>query len=250
METVSKTTFHDHVSELRKRLMWVALVVIASALVGYMLREPMLDILQKPLDAPLFYSSPAGSFNFIIRLSTMLGVIVALPFGVYHAVKFLEPALPLKISTSRLVKIIASSTVLALLGIAFSYFYMIPISLHFFQSFSSEEIQPLISANEYLSYTMSNFVIFALIFQIPLIILFINWVKPIKPSKLLKYQRHVIVAAMIISLVLPFTYDPLSQFMVAVPIIALYYFSVALVLVANRNKTFTSIPPSSPITAV
>lgn len=228
-------TFQDHISELRRRLFWVAMVVLVSATIGYILRDTMLDILQRPLNTPLFYNSPAGSFNFIIKLSSLLGIIVALPFAVFHTIRFVEPALPIKIDNSKLTKIIVASFSLALMGIAFSYFYMIPISLDFFQSYSSDRIQPLISADSYLSYTMGNFVIFAIIFQIPLVILFINWIKPINPSKLLKYQRHVIVAALVIALVLPFTYDPLSQFLVAVPMIVLYYLSIALVKWTNRG---------------
>jgi len=229
-------TFHDHIKELRRRLMLVILAIGISGGIAFWLYRPILVQLQRPLGQTLFYTSPAGSFNFIMKLSLLIGFFVALPVAIYHLVRFIEPALPKPITKSMLVKVIGASFLLASSGIAFAYFIMIPLSLHFFAGYSSAEIKPLISANEYLTYVINNFLMFAVAFQIPLLVLFINWITPLKPGKLLKYQRHVIVGAFGIALVLPFTYDPASQFIVALPIIALYYVSIVLLVIANRKK--------------
>ncbi len=231
-------SFHDHIKELRKRLLWVVLAVGVSAGFSYAFRGFVVNAIQKPLGATLFYTSPAGSFNFILKLSMLIGLFVALPVTVYQILRFIEPALPTDIKKLTMLKIILASFLLAIGGIAFSYFYMIPVSLHFFGSYSTNVIKPLISVNEYLSYVMSNFITFALVFQIPLLILFINWIKPIKPSKLLHYQRHVVVGAAALSVILPFTYDPISQFIVAIPIVVLYYVSVILLLIVNRKRVY------------
>jgi hypothetical protein len=65
---------------------------------------------------------------------------------------------------------------------------------------------------------------------------FINRVKPFNTKQLLKYQKYVIVSAIVIALVLPFTYDPITQFVVAIPIIALYYLSVIIITINNRPR--------------
>lgn len=228
-------TFNDHIAELKRRFLWVGLSIVVTAILGYVLREQMVAILQHPLGAPLFYSSPAGSFNFIIKLSTGIGIFVAMPVIIYNLLRFIEPALPHRITKIFFAKIIGASFALASAGIAFAYYQMIPLSLKFFAGYSTAEIKPLISADEYLSYIMGNMIAFALIFQIPLLILFINWVKPTKPKQLLKYQRHVIVGAFGLAVILPFTYDPISQFIVAVPIVILFYLSAILLWVVNRQ---------------
>jgi hypothetical protein len=121
------------------------------------------------------------------------------------------------------------------MGAAFGYYILLPLSLHFFGGYSSKNISALISANEYFNYVINIGIVFALLFQIPLIIDFINRISPIKPSQLLKYQKHVIVIAIIIAIALPFTFDPITQFVVAVPIISLYYLSILSVMFSNRG---------------
>jgi len=246
---VPSQTFHDHIKELRRRILWVVVSIGVSGGIAYALRVRLINLLQHPLGAPLFYTSPAGSFNFVIKLSMMIGVFIALPVMIYQLLRFVEPALPHRLTKGFMVKVIGASFLLALAGIGFGYFFMIPLSLKFFASYSTPAIKPLISANEYLSYMTSNLIIFALVFQIPLIVLFINWIKPIKPGKFLRYQRHVIVGAFAFAIILPFTYDPISQFVVAIPIIVLYYLSAILLLVANRRpgQAFAPVASVTPV---
>ncbi len=241
-------TFHDHVHEFRRRMLWVVLAIGISGGASYVLRVQVIRWLQKPLGATLFYTSPAGSFNFILKLSTLIGLFVALPVIIYQLLRFVEPALPVKLRRRTIVKLISASFLLAVAGVAFGYFYLIPESLHFFAGYATAQIKPLISANEYLSYMMGNFITFALIFQIPLLILFINWIKPMRPSKLLHYQRHIVVGSAALSVILPFTYDPISQFIVAIPIVVLYYLSVILLLIVNRKKIYDAKEPAKPTT--
>ena len=229
-------TFHEHVAELRKRLLWVVMAVFISAGIGYNFRLPITRLLQHPLGAPLFYSSPAGSFNFVIQISMMIGIFVALPIMVYQLLRFIEPALPMRIKRFSMLSIITTSMSLAIIGAAFAFFWVVPTSLQFFGGYATDQIQPLISANEYLSFVVNSIVTFAIIFQIPLVFFFIDRIKPIKPSKLLKYQRHVIVAAFLIAVLLPFTYDPITQFVIATPIIFLYYLSIIILAFTNKRR--------------
>jgi Tat protein translocase TatC len=169
----------------------------------------------------------------------IVGIFVALPVLIYNLLRFIEPALPKKISKRQMLAVIGGSFILAMGGILFGYYVMVPMSLKFFGSYSTAQIKPLISADQYLTYLMNNLIVFALVFQIPLLALFINRIKPTKPSQLLRYQRHVIVGAFIFALVLPFTYDPITQFVVAVPVVILFYTSVVLIWIANlRRKPF------------
>jgi sec-independent protein translocase protein TatC len=239
-------TFSDHVTELRKRLLYIALAVFIFSSLGYMYRDPIIDFLQRPLGAPLFFNSPAGSFNFVIQISMMIGFMVAIPVIIYQLARFIEPALPKRLTRWAILEVMLASSTLALMGAAFGYFILIPSSLEFFLGFSSEQIKPLISTNEYLRYVINILVAFAIIFQIPLIVLFINRIKPLQPKKLLKYQRHIIVGSLGLALVLPFTYDPFTMFMIALPMVFLYYFSIILVWARNRSrKTEVSIPKAT-----
>jgi sec-independent protein translocase protein TatC len=242
-------TFHDHVAELRRRLLWIILAIGSSGIVGYLFRVPVIRFLQKPLGAPLYYTSPAGSFNFVIKIAYVIGIFIALPVIVYQLVRFIEPALPIRIKNKIIAKVITASFFLALLGAAFGFYIIIPTSLHFFMGYSTNVVKPLISATEYLTYVINVILTFALLFQIPLVVLFINYVRPIKPKDLLKYQKHIIVGAFILSVILPFTYDPVTQFVMAVPIVFLYYLSIVILIIANRrSRPLTMTKPVGIIT--
>jgi len=231
-----KQTFHEHIAELRRRLLWVFLAVGVSATIGYNLRAPIIKLLQQPLGKPLFYSSPAGSFNFVMEIAAVVGIFVALPVLVYQLLRFIEPALPKRIRKKSMLSVISTSFFLAVAGAAFAFWYIVPTSLKFFGGYSSENVQPLISANEYLRFVVNSLVTFAVIFQIPLIFYFIDRIKPIPPKKILKYQKHTIAGAFLIAVLLPFTYDPITQFIIAIPIIFLFYLSAAILWQTNRKR--------------
>jgi sec-independent protein translocase protein TatC len=187
------------------------------------------------LGAPLYYTSPAGSFNFALKVAYVLGIFIALPVIVFQLIKFIEPALPIRIKNGFVVKVIVASFLLAVMGSSFGFFIIIPTSLHFFMGYSTTVIKPLISATEYLTFVINIIITFALLFQIPLVVLFINYVKPLKPKDLLRFQKHIIIAAFVLSVILPFTYDPITQFVMALPIVFLYYFSIVLIWFVNRK---------------
>jgi Tat protein translocase TatC len=167
---------------------------------------------------------------------TIVGLFIALPVIVYQLLSFIGPALPTKMGRKIMTKVITGSLLLATAGVVFGYYVIVPLSLHFFARYSTGQLKPLISSDSYLTYLTNNLVIFALVFQIPLVILFIDRIKPLTPGGLLRYQRHIIVGAFVLALILPFTYDPISQFVVAIPIVVLYYLSVLLVWRSQRRR--------------
>src|SRR5687768_8964057 len=117
--------FIEHVQELRQRLFWTVLCLIIGASVGYLLRDFVFDFLIKPIGQPLYYSSPTGGFNFLLKTCIFFGIICATPPLIYHLLKFLEPALPKHISYSISLYLFASC-VLLMLGVAFAYYVGLP----------------------------------------------------------------------------------------------------------------------------
>ncbi len=230
--------FYTHVQEFRRRLFWTALVFLGGAGAGYFFRLPLTKVLNQPIAQPLFYTSPSGGFDFYVKISLAVGLMAAIPAILYHLVRFIDPAFERKIHGRHLSLLVLLSFTLMLAGMAFAWFVVLPMSLHFFSSYNSHFLNPLISGTEYLAFIINMLVTFALIFQLPLLLLSVNWITPIKPRKLLKFQRYVIVGSLIIAVILPFTYDPITQFVIALPIIGLYEFSVLLIWMVNRRPKY------------
>ncbi|MDB5184782.1 MAG: Sec-independent protein translocase subunit TatC, sec-independent protein translocase protein TatC [Candidatus Saccharibacteria bacterium] len=225
----------QHVQELRAHLTWMAIFVTAGGLIGYFLQDRLLTLLQKPLNQTLYYSSPTGGIAFLFKLCITTGIIFALPAILYNTFRFVEPVLE-KDQRKGLVKYIVWSFMLAYAGVAFAYFVSLPAALHFLSGFGGDKVKALIGANEYFNFAIAYVGGFAFLFQLPLIILFINRIKPLKPSKMMKAQRWVILISFIVAAVLTPTPDPFNQTIMAVPMIILYQFGVFLVMMTNRKR--------------
>jgi sec-independent protein translocase protein TatC len=234
--TAEAQPFKAHLIELRRRLFACVGAISLGVGLGYMYREPLINWLEKPLNAPLYYTSPMGSLQFLFQVCFMVGVIVALPVIVYNILGFMEPALPRRYRPLKRFMIVISSCLLATLGVGFAYVVVLPAALHFFAHLNIGSVQPLISTSEYFSFAAGLLATFAVLFQLPLIMLGINTIKPLPPKKLWKYQKYVIVLSFGVALVLPFAYDPVTQLFIALPLIALYELSMLLVWWANRPQ--------------
>ena len=94
----------------------------------------------------------------------------------------------------------------------------------------------MLTGDAYLSFVITYLLGAALLFQIPLLLLIINTMTPLKPSKLMKLQRFVIVGAFILGAIISPTPDIMNQAFLAVPIIAMYQLGVGLVWLQNRAR--------------
>lgn len=230
-----KLTFAQHINELRSRLMWSLLFVAIGGGLGYALHGAILNVLQQPLNERLYYTAPTGAFSFIIKVCVAFGFTVALPVIVYQAFAFFGPLLPKKTKRS-IVSYVAVSVALAAAGVAFAYFISLPAALHFLVNFggSSGNIQAIITADEYFNFVLAYIAGFAALFQLPLIIAFINKMTPLKPSQLMGGTRYVILGSFVVAAIITPTPDPLNQALMAGPVILLYFLSVLIVAAVNK----------------
>lgn len=233
-----RTQFIDHVRELRRRALACAALVAIGTGAGYYINALLIQLIQQPLGEKLYFTSPTGGFNFIFVLCLAFGVLVSLPFIFYQILAFLHPVLSY---THRAMRFWypACSTVLATVGVSFAYFISLPLALHFLTSIGSgTNIESLITTDAYFRFALTYLIGFAILFQLPLLLIIANRMTPLKPSKLMKAQKYVILGSFVLAAVLTPTPDPLNQLLMAGPIIVLYQVSVALIWIANirRNK--------------
>lgn len=229
-------TFIDHVGELRIRLVWSCLAIVAGAAVGYFLHDTLLGIVQKPLGQALYNTTPTGAFSFVIKVCVVFGLLVGLPIIMYQLFSFLGPLLSKK-SKGVIALYTFFSVVLAIAGSVFAYFISLPAALNFLVNFGNDtNIQSIITANEYFNFAFAYILGMAAIFQLPLLLLFINRVKPLKPASMFKGTRYVLVISFIAAAIITPTPDPFNQALMAGPIIVLYLASITLVALINLRR--------------
>lgn len=225
---VKPGSFGAHLEEFRRRLTVCILALVAGSGVGWVFQAPITRILTKPLGEKLYYSSPTGGLDFLMSLCLFTGIIVCLPIVVYNILKFIEPAGKTKLAR-RGTRQLFFSMLLAVAGASFAYYVSLPSALNFLKSFSGLNVFPLISAKEYMTFTMTYICMFAIVFQMPLLISFIDRIKPMGPGKLFSKQRWVIVASFVIAAFATPTADPINQAIMAAPLIILFNVSVVVV---------------------
>lgn len=228
-------TLHAHVKELRTRLFMVALIFIVASTLAYIFRDNVIAVLLSPLEGQkLSFLTPGGGFSFIFKVIMWSGIAISLPFLVYVLYGFISPALPPKAQRKSLI-ILLTSFVLLCLGALFGYIYAIPGAMRFLLTFAEDYINPMLTADAYLNFVLVYTVGLGVLFQIPLIMIIINWITPLGPKKLLGIERYVIVGAFVLAAIITPTPDAVNQTIIAAPVIAMYQVGFAGVLISHRK---------------
>ncbi|MDX2776518.1 twin-arginine translocase subunit TatC [Streptomyces caniscabiei] len=253
----NKTTFGDHISEIRRRVVIVVGAFLVTSALAYNYHEWLTKFIMRPLgDEKLVYLTPGGGFNFIFQISMYAGLLVIAPLIMYHVYGFLRPALPRRAQQSA-VLVILCAVVLMAAGAAYGYLVAVPSALTFLSTFAGAEVTPNLTADSYLGFFLTYIVGLGVLFELPLLLLFMHWVKPMTPGGLLRSERFVIAGAFIVAALITPTPDVFNQMMIAVPLIAIYQLGAVAVLVAIYKqrkvrvraevKTVTPTPQDRPV---
>ncbi len=233
---MQKTKVREHLAELRKRLLIVAVFAVFGCSLAVAFWKSIIHILIRPLEGEkLIYTSPQGGFEFIFKVVLYTGTIFAIPVLLYQIMQFVAPALPSKIAKFN-IRVFVSSTLLAFTGVVFAYFAAIPTSLRFLSKVGNNYLDSFISTSEYMSFVALFLLGFAIIFQLPLIISIIDKAHPLDPTQLMKKQKHMLVLGFIVAAILTPTPDAMNQTIMALPIATLYQFGVIIVWWRHRSR--------------
>ncbi len=228
-------SFFDHLDELRRRLIYIAIVVIVGTAVAFIFIQDILHFITLPAkDMDLIYTTPAEAFMAQIRLSFITGIFATLPFTIYQVLLFILPALR-DTEKKALIPLVIFMILLFALGVGFSYFVVFPYALHFFLGFETEGLAPLFTISGYISFVVSFLLAFGLVFQIPLIAWFLGRLGLVSSAFMKKNRKYaILIIAIMSSLITP--PDIFSQILMVGPLILLYEIGVLLVRFTEKRR--------------
>lgn len=228
--------FGDHIKELRSRIFWVALLFLATSALAYQYREILVHLVLSPLgDQKLIYLNPAGGFSFIFQITMYAGAIVTAPFLVFQLYKFVLPALP-KAARKHAALVFLSAFGLMVSGVLFGYLVAVPSALQFLTTFAGDYVDASLTADSYLNFILAYVAGLGILFQLPLLLIFWHWIKPLTPKELLNSQRFMLVFVFIAAAIITPTPDIVNQLLIAGPILAIYQVGVVAVLLMIRSS--------------
>ncbi len=239
---LAEMSFFGHLEELRKRIVWALLGLIAGSIVaGIYVREIVDWILLKPavsVNLELQNLRPFGQTFLFFKVILVGGAIISLPFTLYQIWKFVAPGLH-EHERHWAGKITGFTTLCFLAGVAFAYWIMIPTMLDFTVKMGTSFIKNSIDITEYFGFITTTILSAGLIFELPMISYVLTRVGILTPKWLAKYRRHSLVAILVLAAVLTPSTDPVSQLLFAVPMWVLYEISIIISKFAVKKKAET-----------
>jgi sec-independent protein translocase protein TatC len=242
-------TIWEHLDELRSRLVKMLIAFIIGAGLSWWQRELLLDILTDPFvrgwqhgphtgKPELVFLSPAALFLAYVRLSALSGVVLALPIMLWQIWSFVAPGLYSREKRLALPFVVSSCGLFAGGGY-FGWKVAFPIAFQFFLGMAGPvgktlEVKPTVTVSDYLDFVTNMLLAFGLMAELPVLVFFLSIAGLVTHKHLIKFFRYFIVIAFVIAAVVT-PPDPLSQLLLACPLILLYIVSIGVAYVFSRR---------------
>jgi sec-independent protein translocase protein TatC len=224
-----EATLVEHLGELRARLFIAIGALAVGFIVAYAFHGRLLEWLNRPLpdrlDKPVTFS-PIEPFATSIVVSLWAGLLLALPVVLWQLWSFLAPAFEEHRQRSMVV-LVGFATVLALGGVLFGYYVILPPAIHFLTNYDSAYFTIQLRARDY--YRFVGFVLLgvALAFEVPVFVLALVRLRILSAAQLRHTWRIGIFVMVVIGVLLPGV-DPVSTILSVIPLVLLYVLAIGL----------------------
>jgi sec-independent protein translocase protein TatC len=245
-------TLFEHLAELRDRLVRAVLALAAGAVVGYLVFPMLLDLLIQPYcsvavefralegECALIATRPLEPFSFRIKTAMVVGLFIGGPVIFYQLWRFITPGLTDRERRYAL-PFVALSQLMFALGIAFAW-WVIPRGLAILLTIAGPQVQTLLQAGDYLSFLLTMMVAFGLVFELPLVLVFLSLLGIVTSSGLKRARPYAIVGAAILAAVVTPTTDPVTMLLMMGPLVLFYELSVLFARLVERRRRRAAAP--------
>jgi sec-independent protein translocase protein TatC len=265
MSSEKEMTFLDHLEELRWHVIRAALAIVVLMITAFVFITEIFDyIIFAPAEVDFIFfkwmcklghlvnaaetlcitdlpfkvqsRNMTGQFMMSITASFMVGLVVAFPYVIWELWSFVRPGLETKERKFSKGAVVAISG-LFLLGVAFGYFVLSPMTIWFLATYQvSEKIINEFDITSYVSTVASLVLGCGLLFQFPVVVYFLTKIGMVTPQLMRQYRRHAVVVIIILGAVVTPSADPFSLAIISLPLYFLYEISIFTSAVVLRKK--------------
>jgi len=230
-----KLTLVEHLTELRNRIVYMAVALVAAILVSYNFAEILVkDMIGIVPDINFVFIAPAELLLSYIKIAVIIGLVVSAPFLITQIWLFISPGLEKK-ERRTIVFSLMFGGVFFIIGAVFAYIIVLPLMIQFFMSFQMEGIEEMISFNNYLSLVMNTVLSFGLIFEMPSIMVILTRLGVVRSKFLRSNRKYIILVIFVLAAVLT-PPDVISQTLLALPMILLFELGIFLSRIVERKR--------------
>ncbi|POZ54189.1 Sec-independent protein translocase protein TatCy [Lysinibacillus sphaericus] len=227
-------TVTEHLVELRKRLLICAVFFVIALIVGFYLAEPIIKYIQYSKEAEqltLNAFKVTDPLVVYLQVTVIIAFVLSSPLLLHQIWLFITPGLH-ETERKATLKYIPYSFILFIAGASFSYYVLFPYVMHFMMGLSADlEIQQTIGINEYFSFLFRLVMPFGIVFQLPVVTLFLARLGILNPELMVKFRKYAYFVLVVIAVFLA-PPDFISNVIVAIPLFLIYEISI---IIARRG---------------
>ncbi len=231
-------TILGHLQELRKRLMICAGAVGIGLVVGGVTANTVLRWMKVPGEDKvenfnLIFTEPLEYWTTFFRVMLLIAITIAMPIIIWQAFAFISPGLTRKERKWAYFVVLGASGMF-IAGAAFAYYIELPPALNFLLD-GGGVASPFISVKKYVDFVTRLMLVTGLVFETPFLVMGLAKVGLVHSRKLLSWWRFSFVGAFIVSAIVTPSIDPITQTLVAVPMIILYFVGIAMAKLVEKT---------------
>jgi sec-independent protein translocase protein TatC len=233
----------DHLKELRNRLIKSAIGLVIGAVGGWILYDPVLTALREPVDhisqqtggtSSVNFSSIASPFDFKLQLSHLIGAVISSPVWIYQLWAFITPGLTRKERRYTL-GYMTAAVPLFLAGIWVGWM-VVPQVVRALTQFTPSGFSNMIDARDYVDFVTRMVLFLGLAFLVPVVLVGVNMAGLISGHTILKAWRITVFLVFVLAAVAAPGADALSMFLLAGPLLVLFFAAIGLCIVNDRRR--------------
>ena len=241
-------TFWDHLDALRTSLMRMLLAVALLAVAAFVMKDWLFSVVLAPRSSDFITYRLLGTETFQlhlmntglteqfmvhIRTAMYAGLLLASPYIIYEAFRFVSPAL-YRNERRYAVWIVGAACVMFILGTIVNYFVVFPLTVRFLGTYQvSADVDNMLTLQSYIDTLLSMSLVMGVVFELPVVSALMGRMGLINASTMSDYRRHALVAILMVAAIITPTADAFTLFVVALPIYLLYEMSILVVAVSH-----------------
>ena len=234
-------TIIEHLQELRTRVMWSAIALVVGVgvsiwpLTKYAIHFLVIPAQDTRPDFKLHQFQLLDYWSTYFRVSLLLGIAIAMPMIMYQLLAFVAPGLTRQ-ERRWLYPIVIGASLMFVLGMAFAYYAELPPALRFLLDPKNSDVEPTIGVQTYIDTVTRLLLVTGLVFEMPFVIMGLAKIGVVTSRRLLGWWRYAILFAVVLAAVVTPSIDPVTQLIVATPILVLYFVGIALAKLVEGNS--------------
>ncbi|HWH26023.1 MAG TPA: twin-arginine translocase subunit TatC [Pseudolysinimonas sp.] len=235
----------QHLVELRKRLMLGALGILAGGVAGWFLYGPVWDAMRQPIAQlararhdnveriALNYTSITGGFDVQLQVALTIGIVVSSPVWLYQIFAFLVPGLTRREKRFTF-GFFFSAVPLFLAGCAAGW-WVLPHIVDVMYTFVPAGSTTFFETKYYLDFVLKLVLATGIAFVLPVFLVLLNFIGILSGRTILRGWRWAVLAIAIFTAIATPAADLISMFLLAIPMIVLYFLAVGIALLHDRR---------------